>query len=676
MEEQIVAGSMMETSLFIIIVALCIVILVVFLKLKKQNKVLSEKQDIDNVIDKKQDAVLESMTEDIYHLTQNLIESHDKELNPIENAILNSANNLRELLKIKSNKIEIFYESFSFSHMLDDITANMVPYFKGQETELVFEIEDSIPASLTADVVHLSRIINNIFEFSILATPKGCVKLKAWTSGKDKNILNIEISDESNGLDPEALNNIFNLSHDTKTGEHVGLALYIAKELSSQMGGRLEAKSKIGHGNTFFVAVPIEPAAQTYTIKDDKFRQSIAHKKVLICCQKTTTAMALKMLFSAFYKHVHIADKSDVERTKVNFAEYDLLVLDEQYLTQKSADYLFLIKQNKNIRILSTVSIFSTTEIKDFPCIDASVELPLTRTKTNELIAYIEDKKEESESLSSSYIGALAVYKEPIAETENVGPKDFVYFSGAKLLIVEDNLINQKILLSVLKDSGMDIDIANNGKEALTLLQTDKKMYDLILMDISMPVMDGETATKIIREDKAFADLPIVTFTAFAMGEEISRMFMVGVNAYLTKPLNVKKLYTVFKVFLSNLKKEEIIQNKTKIEGLDTKAGIAWADESEILYKETLKEFVEAYADTANTVPQLIEKKQYDQIKIICRDIQGILTFIGAYEMKEIVDDVQEQLKDANEVALKSCKEKYPEVLNKLIQNIKNYVEG
>ena len=217
MEEQIQSGNMMELSLTAVIVVLCVIIIVVFLKMQKQKKALKESQNKGREIDQKQDAMLESMTEDIYHLTQNLVESHDTELNPIESAILNSANNLRELLKIKSNKVEIFYENFSFSHMLDDITANMVPHFKDQETELVFQVDDNVPLSMTTDVVHLSRIINNIFEFSILATPKGIVKMKAWTSGKDRSILNIEISDSSEGLDNEALHNIFNLGHNDET---------------------------------------------------------------------------------------------------------------------------------------------------------------------------------------------------------------------------------------------------------------------------------------------------------------------------------------------------------------------------------------------------------------------------------------------------------------------------
>ncbi|PTB86425.1 hypothetical protein C9925_02155, partial [cyanobacterium G8-9] len=120
----------------------------------------------------------------------------------------------------------------------------------------------------------------------------------------------------------------------------------------------------------------------------------------------------------------------------------------------------------------------------------------------------------------------------------------------------------------------------------------EKKEFDILLMDISMPVMDGLIATKRIRENDIFNHIPIVTFTAFAMGAEIEEMFEAGCNAYLTKPLNIKKLYNVFNLFLSSTQREVSLQKAIAIEGLDIETGINNADESEVLYKETLKEFV------------------------------------------------------------------------------------
>lgn len=683
MEEAINQGSTFEISLIAIIVLLSLVIIFAFVKMRTQKKALQEKKIPAEELDNKQDAMLESMSDNIYELTQNLVKSHEKEVSPIESAILNSANNLRELLKIKANKVEIFYETFSLSHMFDDITASMYPHFKERNTELIFQVDDNVPMSLTSDVVHLSRIINNILEFCILSAPEGIVKLNTWTSGKDKSILNIEITDNSEGIDPDVLHNIFNLNLDDETGEHVGLALYIAKELSSQMGGRLEAKSKLGLGNSFFVAVPIEPSVETEKIakkSHDTSDKSITHKKVLIYMQKSASAASLKMVLQPYYKHITIAEEHDMEKMKINLAEFDLIVFDAFYMDQTNADYLSLIKKNKELNIVTTTSLFSASEPLEYACIDAQIQLPLTRVKSRELVALLEKNEETNELSPSSYLGALAVYRQPIQETENITAADFSQFSRAKLLIVEDNLINQKILLGVLKNSGIDIDIANNGQEALDFLFVEKRAYDLVLMDISMPVMDGETASKKIREDKRFDDLPVVTFTAFALGEEIERMFDVGVNAYLTKPLNIKKLYTIFSVFLGNVTREENVQEAETviftIQGLDIESGIKRADDNEKLYKETLKEFIEVYGDTAESMPALIQSKQYEHVKVICREIQGVLTFIAANDMKAAVDAIQKQMIYGNDIKLQNMAADYARKLKMLIENIKEYIEN
>lgn len=679
MEAELSKGSTFETALIIIIVLLSMVIIFIFLKMNKQKKVITAKQVPAEDIDNKQDAMLESMTDNIYELTKNLVKSHETEVSPIESAILNSANNLRELLKIKADKVEIFYETFSLSHMLDDITASMYPHFKESKTELIFQVEDNVPMSLTSDVVHLSRIINNILEFCILSTPEGIVKLNTWTSGKDKSILNIEITDNSEGIASDVLHNIFNLNLDDETGEHVGLALYIAKELSSQMGGRLEAKSKLGLGNSFFVAVPIEPSKES-SRGDEAFYESIAHKKVLIYLSKSASAASLKMLLQPYYRNVTVADASDIEKMKVNLAEYDLIIFDTAYMDEKNAEYFSLIKKNKALNVVTATSVFSAEEPLEYECIDAQIHMPLTRVKTRELVSLLEKKEEVSTLSPSSYLGALAVYKQPIEETENITADDFTHFSSARLLIVEDNLINQKILLGVLKNSGIDIDIANNGQEALDLLMEEKRAYDLVLMDISMPVMDGETASRKIREEKRFDDLPIVTFTAFALGEEIERMFDVGVNAYLTKPLNIKKLYTVFSVFLSNIsrdeQRDEARTQTFTIEGLDIESGIRRADDNEKLYKETLKEFIHVYGETVESLPVLIKTKQYEHVKVICREIQGVLTFIGASEMKTAVEALQKQMIYSNDAKLQASVEAYAEKLKRLIEDIKVYIES
>jgi len=222
----------------------------------------------------------------------------------------------------------------------------------------------------------------------------------------------------------------------------------------------------------------------------------------------------------------------------------------------------------------------------------------------------------------------------------------------------------------------MEIEIANHGQEALDLLLTEDKMFDIVLMDISMPVMDGLIATQRIRQHEAYDKMPIVTFTAFAMGKEIEQMFDAGCNAYLTKPLNVKKLYHAFSMFLTPSQRDLSLQKSIEIEGLDIEVGIYNADESEVLYKETLKEFMLVYRDMSTSIPKWIAEKRYERVKVACNEIEGILEAIGAYEMKALVNEMQKHFLYGNEAFLDQYIRRYPEKFNTLKVAIEHYLQS
>jgi len=675
---------MSDIYLLIVIALLCIFIVVVYSyftsKISKQNEhFLDISQGIkDREVN--QNALLASISDDIYRLTQNLLEPHkeNKPVSVIENEILNSAGNLRELLKIKSNKVRIYSEKFNFSHMLGDISLHLASSFRDVNTEVVFDIDSNMPVHLYGDVLHFSRIVNNILEFSIRATPYGKVVLKVSCQKPINNeiVMNVQISDTSEGMNAEECHTLFDLSYDEETNKHTGLRLHIAKKLTRVIGGTIEVESERGAGNTFDLVVPMEVDTSLYVKDHSVFKKEYGNKRVLIFSEKPATGTSLENLFSPFYKEVVIVGNEEVDQRKINFADYDILVLDDIYFNPINNKYLASIKQNNKMDIVAFNSIFLENVEEGNELIDVHLEMPSNLARIDELTDNLAAQEEESVDSTSVLDpdGKLPVCRESIEETGNITVENFSHFKGSRLLIVEDNLINQKILMSVLKKSGMEIDIANHGQEALDLLFIEKKKYDIVLMDISMPVMDGLIATQHIRQNQAFNLLPIITFTAFAMGAEIEQMFEAKVNAYLTKPLNIKKLYTVFNMFLGNIHRKVSLKKAIEIEGLDIEQGIAWADESEVLYKETLKEFVSVYKDTADFVPKWIKEERYDLVKGTCTEMQGILGMMGAYEMKEIVDSMQKNFLYSNELFLDKYTVIYPEKLKKLMLAIEQYL--
>jgi CheY-like chemotaxis protein len=268
------------------------------------------------------------------------------------------------------------------------------------------------------------------------------------------------------------------------------------------------------------------------------------------------------------------------------------------------------------------------------------------------------------------------VVKELIPETEYIDLDCFSYFKGAKLLVVEDNMLNQKIITNVLKQSGIEIDLAENGQVALDLLFKKHKAYDMVLMDISMPIMDGITTTRIIRRASRYNHLPIVTFTAFSLGPEIEAMFEAGANAYLVKPLNIKQLYTVFTLFMGNVNRGLSLKQMLEIQGLDIEKGLENVDGDLSIYQKILEEFMYRYHGSIDLVPKWIEEKRYDRVRLECKEMLPFLSHIGAYDMHDMVQDMQRQFTYRNEHLLDKFKLLYRTKMQALQDTIHVYLDS
>jgi CheY-like chemotaxis protein len=264
----------------------------------------------------------------------------------------------------------------------------------------------------------------------------------------------------------------------------------------------------------------------------------------------------------------------------------------------------------------------------------------------------------------------------PVPETKNIDADCFGFFKGASVLVVEDNLINQKILLNVLKKAGIFVDVANNGKEAVALIDEGKR-YDLVIMDISMPEMDGIEATRTIRQNHPELDeMPIVTFTAFNLGPEIREMFAAGANAYLTKPLNINQLYTVFTLYVGNPKEEVAFDRMLEMHGLDIRTGIANFDDDEVRYGNDLERFKHRYGRTPELFERWIERENFERAKVELRDMYADAVKIGAYDLSTFLKELQKYFIYRNEHLLHRHQLMFKTKLQTLTDAIELYLES
>jgi CheY-like chemotaxis protein len=194
-----------------------------------------------------------------------------------------------------------------------------------------------------------------------------------------------------------------------------------------------------------------------------------------------------------------------------------------------------------------------------------------------------------------------------------------------------------------------------------------------------MPVMDGYMATEMIRLNSEFDTLPIVAFTALALESEKQKIFNSGMNAFLVKPLNIGQLYTVFKLFVKGVRPAgELPQHKTveSTNVLDIKAGTRYSNNNEALYLEILKEFMDAYGESAELFEKLVREHRYEQIKMLCLDMKGLTGTIGAKEMYKLILEIQQKVLLNKKEVLVDYTEPYKRELSRLHEAIERYIQS
>jgi response regulator RpfG family c-di-GMP phosphodiesterase len=206
------------------------------------------------------------------------------------------------------------------------------------------------------------------------------------------------------------------------------------------------------------------------------------------------------------------------------------------------------------------------------------------------------------------------------------------------------------------------------------------KEFDLVLMDINMPVMDGFAATQAIREEKKFDTLPIVAFTALVLDSEIQKMFDSGMNAFLAKPLNIGKLYTALAMYLLDMpnkynNENSSVVNTYDLPGLNIRVGIRHSNNSEAFYLEILKEFIEAYGQSNEVFSNLVDEHRYEQLKMLCLDMKGLSGTIGAEDMNAKIEEIQKLLLYNKHDLLHNYIDIYKQELLKLGKSIHLYIQ-
>lgn len=292
---------------------------------------------------------------------------------------------------------------------------------------------------------------------------------------------------------------------------------------------------------------------------------------------------------------------------------------------------------------------------------------PITEEALQEPVAAsFEDRSGESTNRRKSDI---TIPKRPVPEPIHITKQNFSEFAGERILVAEDNPINQKVIVGLLAGSGIDVVLANDGQEALDILENDTNFL-MILMDAHMPRVDGFEATRIIRANPRYDQILVVALSGDVGADDIQKMKSAGMSEQLEKPLRMESLYKIFYAYTTKITKQE-----TVVPGiLDHDEGLQICGGDENFYREILAEFLSDYGDSAEKLGELLRAHDLHSADALLLDIVGVAANIGAHPLVDIASHLKHALHDTDEKSYFSLYDRYKVQLNRLTQEIRGYL--
>ena len=267
------------------------------------------------------------------------------------------------------------------------------------------------------------------------------------------------------------------------------------------------------------------------------------------------------------------------------------------------------------------------------------------------------------------------IQKRSVPEHGKITKQNFSEFAGERILIAEDNPINQKVLLSLLSGSGIELVMANDGQEALDILENDTNFL-MILMDVHMPRVDGFQATRSIRENPKYDHILVVALSGDTATDDIQKMKNAGMSEQLEKPLRMESLYKIIYAYAGKETGKDELAEGVMIKNLDVDKGLQTCGGDENFYREILSEVIADYANSSDRLGELLRSNNLQAASALLLDIIGVAENIGAHPLGEIASSMKLALGDTDEKSYFSLLDQYKVRLDRLMQDSREYLSS
>ena len=457
-------------------------------------------------------------------------------------SLLGLLNDILDFSKVEAGKMQLNPEPFLLENLLGDLSVILSSNLGARKVDLLFEVDPDIPRELVGDAMRLKQILINLGGNAVKFTEQGEVVIR-WTllsRTPDRIRLGVAVVDSGIGIAPENQARIFEgftqaEANTTRRFGGTGLGLVISTRLIRLMGGELGLQSSLNQGSTFSFTLDLKPVdfAQVQTASDAARSAQPAARVLLVDDSVRALASSASMMRSLGWV-VHEATSGA--------AAVDWLRA-EQAAGRDSVDGLFVNAEMAGMDGWDTVRAVRRQES---PRAKPALIL-LSRQGRDGLVQRSEREYELLDGLLVKPVTA-PMFAKALAQAQN-GAQVFdakaptvKRLDGMHILLVEDNMINQQVAQELLQAEGARVVLADNGALGLTAIYTAEPAFDVVLMDLQMPVMDGLSATRQLRADARYAHLPVIAMTANAMHSDREECLQAGMNDHIGKPFDLGQL--------------------------------------------------------------------------------------------------------------------------------------
>ncbi|HJV51797.1 MAG TPA: PAS domain S-box protein [Noviherbaspirillum sp.] len=561
-------------------------------------------------------------------------------------SLLGIINDILDFSKIEAGKLNMEHVNFSLDDVLSNVSTVTGARAHEKGLEYLFRFPLDIPRGLVGDPLRLGQVLINLINNAIKFTERGeiAVACRRVDTSADKIQLQFAVSDTGIGMTPEQtakLFRAFSQADESTTRKYggTGLGLSIAKRLVELMGGTIWVDSAPGAGTTihftawFGLAEALE--------RRHHAPQAIHGMRVLLVDDNPSARAVLAESLAALPLEVDLASGGAQALEMIHLADAERpygVVFTDLYMPGIDGIDLIDTVKNDNTLIAPPRMVLLSSHGR---------EEERFRMENVQADAFL--MKPVGASVLVDTMVELFV---PSAQMEMArNGESAPHFDNLTILLVEDNEINQQIAGELMQLAGIAVDVAGNGRIALEqLLDAGPEHYGMVFMDVQMPEMDGLEATRRLRADARFADLPVIAMTAHAMVEERDRCFAAGMNDHLSKPISPAELYRAIARWCPQhvVQQEDAPQAAARaaaepelvIEGIDVQDGLARTLGNRAFYLEMLERFCESQHDTVAGIRQTLEQDRV-LAERMAHTLKGVAGLLGAQQVQELSMQVE-----------------------------------